>query len=91
MTIIENRTMEIICSNLPRISSTLGRIANELKRIADVMGAKDDEAKCCICGKPIIGHGNNPWPYVKVENAKCCDECNAKVVAARFELSMKGE
>lgn len=35
MTIIEVRTMEIICHNLPRISSTLGRIANELKRIAD--------------------------------------------------------
>ena len=35
MTVIEMRTMEIICSNLPRISSILGRIANELKRIAD--------------------------------------------------------
>ena len=35
MTILENRTMEIICANLPRISSNLSHIANELKRISD--------------------------------------------------------
>jgi hypothetical protein len=87
MTVIEMRTMETICSNLPRISSMLGRIANEMKRIADMHEAK----KCCICGKPLNGYGNNPWPYVKDENARCCDECNAKVIAARIELSKKGE
>jgi len=79
MTIIENRTMEIICRNLPEI-------AKQLKRIADMHEAK----KCCICGKPLNGYGNNPWPYVKDENARCCDECNAKVIAARIELSKKG-
>lgn len=34
--------------------------------------------KCCICGKEIIGWGNNPAP-VKNEGL-CCDECCSKVV-----------
>ena len=45
--------------------------------------------KCCICGKEITGYGNNPWPIIKDERMKCCDECNAKVLATRFELSKK--
>lgn len=41
--------------------------------------------KCCICGKMIKGYGNNPWPIVKDENAKCCDKCNdTKVIEARL-------
>lgn len=44
---------------------------------------------CCICGKPLNGYSNNPWPYVKDENARCCDECNKKVLDARFELARK--
>lgn len=78
MTVIEMRTMETICRNLPEI-------ANQLKRIADMHEAK----KCCICGKPLNGRGNNPWPYIKDENARCCDECNKKVLDARFELARK--
>ncbi|MBO7079737.1 MAG: hypothetical protein J6W64_08025 [Bacilli bacterium] len=44
---------------------------------------------CCICGKEIVGYGNNPdgaaWksPYsgniiqpTFSENERCCDECN---------------
>lgn len=43
-----------------------------------------DEHKCCICGEPIEGHGNNPFP-VKTEG-DCCDKCNAEVVIpARIE------
>ena len=43
-----------------------------------------DEHKCCICGEPIEGHGNNPFP-VKAEG-DCCDKCNAEVVIpARIE------
>ena len=43
-----------------------------------------DEHKCCICGEPIEGHGNNPSP-VKTEG-DCCDKCNAEVVIpARIE------
>ena len=42
-----------------------------------------EEFKCCICGNLIIGEwGNNPWPVVKDEDAKCCDECNSTVVLA---------
>lgn len=43
-----------------------------------------DKHKCCICGEPIEGHGNNPFP-VKAEG-DCCDKCNAEVVIpARIE------
>ena len=56
----------------------------------------EDEHKCCICGEPIEGHGNNPFPVktegngnnpfpVKTEG-DCCDKCNAEVVIpARIE------
>ena len=41
------------------------------------------ELKCCICGKTIIGYGNDPWP-VKIDG-ECCDKCNmAHVVPARI-------
>lgn len=41
------------------------------------------EFKCCICGKKIIGYGNDPWP-VKMDG-ECCDECNiTHVVLARI-------
>lgn len=44
----------------------------------------EDEHKCCICGEPIEGHGNNPSP-AKTEG-DCCDKCNAEVVIpARIE------
>ena len=35
-------------------------------------------SKCCICGKEIIGFGNNPWPIK--DSGCCCDECNSTVV-----------
>ena len=35
---------------------------------------------CCICGKEFEGWGNNPYPVVKDEDAKCCDTCNMAVV-----------
>ena len=43
------------------------------------------EIKCCICGRPIEGWGNNPWP---VENeGECCDICNQNIVLpARIEM-----
>ena len=43
---------------------------------------------CCICGCEFEGYGNNPYPLVKDEQARCCDECNEKyVVAARKDRS----
>lgn len=50
---------------------------------------------CCICGKEFEGWGNNPYPVVKDENARCCDDCNAMyVIPARIGAlsnSNKGE
>ena len=46
---------------------------------------------CCICGKPYIGWGNNPWPIVDDEEARCCDDCNSeKVVPARLQMMFSG-
>ena len=48
--------------------------------------------RCCICGKTFTGWGNNPWPVVKDEDARCCDECNdLKVVPARLEQMFSKE
>ena len=43
-----------------------------------------DDGKCCICGEPLQGDGNNPWP-VK-DDGECCDKCNyAYVLPKRIE------
>ena len=39
-----------------------------------------DSKYCCICGKSFSGYGNNPYPVVKEENARCCDDCNRDIV-----------
>ena len=36
---------------------------------------------CSICGKPYMGYGNNAAP---INDGRCCDECNGKVVMARI-------
>ena len=43
----------------------------------------ENEKTCCICGMPITGFGNNPWPIK--EEGECCDICNRLVVAKRIE------
>lgn len=49
-----------------------------------------EKIKCCICGKEIVGYGNNPWPINDDENARCCDECNINtVLPARFHDIMR--
>lgn len=49
-------------------------------------------SKCCICGCPLSGFGNNSWPVSDNENDRCCDACNAKVVIPkRIELSFKNK
>ena len=46
---------------------------------------------CCICGERFIGYGNNPWPIVNDENARCCDTCNeTKVIPARLAMMFSG-
>lgn len=45
------------------------------------------ENVCCICGKRFTGWGNNPWPLVENEDARCCDACNnEKVFPARLAM-----
>lgn len=48
------------------------------------------EFKCCICGVTFEGYGNNPWPVVNDEDARCCDLCNSlEVVPARIRKMME--
>jgi len=36
--------------------------------------------KCCICGKEIVGFGNNPDPIPSNITDICCNECNSLYV-----------
>jgi hypothetical protein len=35
---------------------------------------------CCICGKVFTGHGKDPKPVIIDPGARCCDDCNSRVV-----------
>ena len=51
-------------------------------KVESLAEAKEEE-KCCICGEPINGYGNNPAPYK--DEGRCCDACNLKfVIPARL-------
>lgn len=52
-----------------------------------------ESTSCCICGKPLGSlWGNNPWPVIKIENARCCDECNINtVIPARIKAMAKNK
>ena len=39
---------------------------------------------CCICGKFVIGYGNEPWPIK--DDGECCDKCNEKVAEERLAM-----
>ena len=48
--------------------------------------------KCCLCGKEIeptnsFTYGNNPFPVCTIENARCCDECDKRIVGPFRYLS----
>lgn len=48
-------------------------------------GRNGSDKFCCICGEPLEGYGNDPWP-VK-EEGQCCDACNDKfVIPARLDF-----
>lgn len=50
----------------------------------------NDEIKtCCICGKSFKGWGNDPWPVVMDDDAKCCDDCDMSVVLSARLAKMK--
>lgn len=45
---------------------------------------------CCLCGKPLLSRGHDPWPLKPkpiYNSDKCCGACNMlHVVRARLEL-----
>ena len=42
--------------------------------------------RCCLCGKPFQGYGNNPAPLTNDDRMRCCDDCNiTKVIPARLQ------
>lgn len=53
--------------------------------------------KCIICGKEIVGHGNNPdpitdeWGNLFDPKERCCDECNDKYVVAIRLAQLQGD
>lgn len=51
-----------------------------------------EKIKCCLCGEEITDFGNNPWPLVEDENARCCDCCNeTKVIPARITRLLQSD
>lgn len=78
--------------NAEAVIDDLGRNTNEYKNVVfynrkpieEVKDTEDikiedaKEKKCCICGKPFVGWGNNPNPIKK--SGECCDECNNNYV-----------
>ena len=43
---------------------------------------------CCICGKEIVGWGNNPEPVS--DTGECCDVCNDNIVIPARLDSLNG-
>lgn len=44
-----------------------------------------NKPKCCICGNECENEwGNNPYPLVTDEDARCCDKCNDYVITFRI-------
>ena len=48
-----------------------------------------NELLCCICGSKIEGYGNNPYPCVTDEDARCCDNCNSLFVIPRRIMELE--
>ena len=43
---------------------------------------------CCICGKECENEwGNNPFPLIKDEESRCCNDCNIHVINYRLLLN----
>ena len=46
-----------------------------------------NECICCICGRKVKEWGNDPWPVMLDDDAKCCNKCDMEVVLpARMNL-----
>ena len=48
-----------------------------------------ENGTCVLCGRPIRGWGNNPYPLA--EDGECCDDCNALVIEARLIRAIRAQ
>lgn len=53
--------------------------------------AKKEDLRCCICGEPVEGYGNNPEPYMSPEKGRCCNACNMKFVIPTRSIEWEAE
>jgi DNA-directed RNA polymerase subunit RPC12/RpoP len=51
-----------------------------------------EEFICCLCGKTVREWPNDPWPVSMNVDAKCCDDCNMRIVVpvrmARMQMRL---
>lgn len=62
-------------------SQIIDKLNNNVNKMIKTIN-ETKEHLCCICGKEIIGFGNNPYPLKK--EGRCCDDCNSLVIEARM-------
>ena len=62
-------------------SQIIDKLNNNVNKMIKTIN-EANEHLCCICGKEILGYGNNPYPLKK--EGRCCDECNLLVIQARM-------
>ena len=48
-----------------------------------------ENGTCVLCGRPITGWGNNPYPLA--EDGECCDQCNTLVIEARLIRAIRAQ
>ena len=48
-----------------------------------------ENGTCVLCGRPITGWGNNPYPLA--EDGECCDQCNGRVIQARLIRAIRAQ
>ena len=68
--------------SLPAFLQSIGFSGQDLEACRDYIHQQDLPYECVLCGQDFQGFGNNPFPLAG--EGRCCDGCNASVVAARF-------
>lgn len=49
-----------------------------------------EKGKCCLCGKDYEHWGNNLEPFCIIDDARCCDDCNEKIVIPARIIGIRG-